>query len=156
MLTDERIKGLLDEPKPEVDSQELRRALNSAAVRRCYRRAKARVKGERGSWFVVHLRQNTLDPYDFSVILTFLPPTGAEINLRRHNGRNHRHRNKLEGTSFTNSFHIHEATERYQEAGHDIDGYARATTDFHDLATALDAMLAAANFARPAQGSLQT
>jgi len=46
------------------------------------------------------------------------------------------------------------ATERYQQHGHDIDGYAEVTEDFDSLATALDAMLRAAGFRPPAQGSL--
>jgi len=118
MLSDERIEGLLEEEKGPVDALALRTALRSAPIRRHSRRASKRVRGRRHSWFVLHLRQNELDKYDFSVILTYLPHSGPEkINLRRHNGRNHRHVNKLERTSFTGVCHVHQATERYQAAG---------------------------------------
>lgn len=96
-----------------------------------------------------------LDPFDFSVILAFVPSSGGDIILRRHNGRGHRHVNKLEGTRIASTaFHIHYATERYQQHGYEIDGYAQETTLFADLATALDAMLIAANFDPPDQTSL--
>lgn len=95
-----------------------------------------------------------LDAYDFSVILAFVPTSGGEVILRRHNGRNHRHKNHLEGTELTGRFHAHIATERYQGAGSPIDGYAEPTEDFSDLATALDAMLRVASFQMPDQTSL--
>jgi hypothetical protein len=156
MLTDDRIERLLEEEKASIDARAFRSALATASPRRSQRRAKTKVRGESGTTFILHLRQNVLDAYDFSVILAYLPQTGAEIILRRHNGRNHRHRNHLEGSSFTSSFHIHYATERYQAAGFAIDGYAERTDAFHDLATALDAMLRVANFEPPAQTSIRT
>lgn len=57
--------------------------------------------------------------------------------------------NHIEKTRHRDVFHIHEATERYQRAGHPIDGYAEPTNAFSDFATALAAMLNDAGF-RPA------
>jgi len=154
MFTDDRIERLLEEEKPAVDAHSLRTALSGAAMRNGHRRARVRVRGELGNYFALHLRQSVLDAYDFSVILAFVPTSGGEVILRRHNGRNHRHKNHLEGTEFTGRFHAHIATERYQAAGFPIDGYAEPTEDFSDLATALDAMLRVANFQMPDQISL--
>jgi hypothetical protein len=153
MLSDERIERLLEEEKPEIDARALRTALTSSPPKQLHHRAKKTIHGRNGNSFVLHLRQSALDPYAFSVILAYLPKTGPEIILRRHNGRNHRHANKIEGTSFTNAFHVHQATERYQAAGFDTEGYAEPTDEFYDLATALDAMLRVAHFQHPSQTS---
>ncbi len=155
MLTDARIAQLLQEAKPTLDAQILLAALSRSAPRLSHRRATAKVVGRRGTRFAVHLRQSSIDPYDFSVILTAsLGASGPELRLRRHNGKGHAHANKIEGTRLPSTFHVHIATERYQQRGFDIDGYAEVTTAFSDLATALDAMLRVANFEPPDQGSL--
>lgn len=155
MLTDLRIQRLLQEEKPTVEASALLRQFSSSDPKHGHRRLTKRVRGENGSVFALHLRQSTLDPYDFSVILAFVPTSGSsEIILRRHNGKSHPHKNKIEGNRLPSTFHVHIATERYQERGHDIDGYAEVTSDFDSLATAVDAMLGVANFQPPAQTSL--
>jgi hypothetical protein len=155
MLTDSRIAQLLQEAKPTLDAQALLAALRRSAPRHGHRRAARRFVGDRGTSFAIHLRQSAIDAYAFSVILTVsLADNGPELRLRRHNGRGHSHVNKIEGTRLPSTFHVHIATERYQQRGFDIDGFAEATTAFSDLATALDAMLRAANFTPPDQGSL--
>jgi hypothetical protein len=45
--------------------------------------------------------------------------------LRRHNGKSHEHTNQIEAGAFYD-FHIHRATERYQELGMREDAYAEA------------------------------
>jgi hypothetical protein len=67
-----------------------------------------------GGFFILRVRQNALDAYDFSIILTYQPLGGSEFILRRHNGPSHRHRNPIEDEEFDGACHIHEATERYQ------------------------------------------
>jgi hypothetical protein len=52
--------------------------------------------------------------------------------LRRHNGRSHEHTNQIEASTFYD-FHIHMATERYQELGMREDAYAEATDRFGDM-----------------------
>lgn len=73
--------------------------------------------------------------------------------LRRHNGSSHRHTNRLEGR-VVRGFHVHLATERYQLAGLKEDDYAEATSNYGDLAVAIDHMLEAAGFESPSQGRL--
>jgi hypothetical protein len=83
---------------------------------------------------------------DFSVILA-LNPTGTNVlfRLRRYNGRSHEHTNQIEGDTFY-SFHIHHATERYQEAGTREDAFATPTDCFSDLVSALSCMLRECGF----------
>ncbi|MDW5595841.1 hypothetical protein VSS74_15945 [Conexibacter stalactiti] len=155
LLTDAEIARLIDERKPALDAVAFLHAFARSAPVRGHRRTTRSVVGESGSRFDVHLRQGVFSPYDFSVILAYLPPHGTELILRRHNGRGHPHRNKLErDTVDRDAFHIHFATERYQLAGLSIDGFAEPTTAFSDLATALDAMLVAGGFEPPPQRSL--
>jgi hypothetical protein len=157
LLTDEEITRLLTEPKPTVNAVALLHAFVRSPSVRGHRRATRTVVGAAGSRFDLHLRQGTFSPYDFSVILAFVSARGGEAILRRHNGRGHPHRNKLERTTIGRErFHVHIATERYQLAGLSIDGYAEATDAFSDLATALDAMLDVAGFEPPAQRTLLT
>jgi hypothetical protein len=155
MLSDDRIKRLLQEGKPNFEPRSILKAFAESNPKHGHRRLTRRFRGDKGTAFALHLRQSTIDPYDFSVILAFEPLTGGgETILRRHNGRGHAHRNEIEGTRLPSTFHVHMATERYQQHGHDIDGYAEATTDFDSLATGLDEMLRVAHFKPPAQPSL--
>lgn len=155
MLSDSQIDALLDEGKPAIDSPRALATFAKSEPRRGHRRFVKRVTGEHGTQFALHIRQSVLDPFDFSIILAYVPSSGGEITLRRHNGKGHPHVNKLEGTRVASTaFHIHYATERYQQHGFEIDGYAEEARVFADLATALDAMLIAANFEPPNQRSL--
>lgn len=86
------------------------------------------VFGESGSLFRVILRQNRINAFDFSIILMFRDKDGKEYRLVRYNGRHpSEHTNKWEKEqgqidhTFSPQFHIHLATERYQEAGYPID-----------------------------------
>lgn len=155
-LTDDEIAGLLAEPKPTVDGQQALTALAQATPANSHRRHRVPIATSGPHAFVLHLRQSSLDPYDFSVILTYVAPDGTTMNLRRHNGPSHQHRNAMEGDIFRGRPHVHMATERYHAAGHDPEGYAEPTEAFHDLATALQAMLADTGFAPPPQLSFST
>lgn len=104
--------------------------------------------------FRVIVRKNRINPFDFSVILGYVPPERLKLfHLRRYNGM-HRHTNKLENNSFRD-FHIHYATQRYQEAGWDIDAYAEPTDLYKTIEGALDALLHDCNFIRPTDERLQ-
>ena len=104
-----------------------------------------------GGSFILRARQNVLDPYDFSIILSYQAAAGSEFILRRHNGPSHVHRNPIEASRFAGVCHIHEATERYQLRGSNAEHYAEPTNRFHDVATALACMLDDANFEPPAE-----
>jgi hypothetical protein len=154
LLTDAQITDLLSEPKPEVDPRTLLRTFVNLTPTHSHRRHAITVAGEAGNRFQLSLRQSVLDPYDFSVILTVVRPDGS-LNLRRHNGASHAHSNPIEGDRFSGVCHVHEATERYQQRGSDAEHFARPTTEFSDLATALGVMLHVASFQSPSQLTLE-
>lgn len=95
------------------------------------------VQGASVSQFRVVVRQSDANPLDFSAILIYLPPgTNHQFRLRRYNGRSHTHSNKVENQHF-HDFHIHMATERYQEMGMREDSYAESSDRYADLDGAL-------------------
>ena len=87
---------------------------------------------------------------DFSAILAYQKPnTNTFFRLRRYNGNSHEHSNKIEGGRFF-EFHIHHATERYQDAGFDEDGYAEPTDRYADIGGALACLVNDCGFVLPA------
>ncbi|MBI5568687.1 MAG: hypothetical protein HY914_01960 [Desulfomonile tiedjei] len=115
------------------------------------------MKGADGSEFRLIVRQSEFNPLDFSVILTYRPPKKNQLfRLRRYNGKSHEHTNTLESRTFYD-FHIHGATERYQdESGLREDSYAEPTNRFADFRGAIRAMLEDCGFDVPpnTQGAL--
>ena len=114
-----------------------------------HNRFEQEVKGESGNTFKLIVRQNKFNAFDFSVILgVFI--AGNFFHLKRYNGNSHRHANKLEKEE-VKGFHIHTATERYQEAKWQPEGYAISTTSYYDWRTALSACLKENNFVVPVE-----
>ena len=108
--------------------------------RRGYLEKEASVTGRNGSTFCVLCRAKVTDPNDFSVILCYVPDdSNVLFRLRRYNGK-HEHTNRLEKHRFYD-FHIHCATERYQELGADEDAYAEPTDRYATIADALTCLL---------------
>lgn len=95
----------------------------------------------------IKLRQNTLDPDNFSCVLLCYLDDGEKITLRRYNGSNHEHRNKLEPNEPLISFvcHIHMATQRYIEIGDKSEGYAVKTDEYDDFDGALSLLIGQCN-----------
>lgn len=112
--------------------------------------------GEDGNQFRLIARLNKRYPTDFSVILGIINPnTGNLFRLRRYNGLAKRmHKNKLEKTRVY-SYHIHYATQRYQERGYDEDGYAEETDRYSDIEGALQCLFNDANFELPQQSQFE-
>ena len=109
---------------------------NMQTTGRGYRRKKIELQGEEGSRFAIMIRQNTINPLDFSIILGYYPPNSSVLfRLRRYNGEHGQHTNKIESNQLY-SFHIQKATERYQVKGFDEEGFAEKTNEFYDLRTA--------------------
>ncbi len=107
------------------------------------------VKGDAGNEFRLIVRQSNSNFLDFSIILAYCPAdTNQLFRLRRYNGKSHEHTNRIEKESFYD-FHIHMATERYQELGMREDSYAEATDRFASLDTALQCMLDDCSFDIP-------
>ena len=99
------------------------------------------VQGSNGNNFRLILRQNNFNVLDFSIILAIVPSDSSRLfRLRRYNGRSHEHTNHVEAKTFY-EFHIHMATERYQELGTREDAYAESTDRYTDFHSALKCML---------------
>lgn len=155
ILSDTKIQQLLNEPKLlPARWQQLRTP--SAREHSDSECASITVNGENGSIFKLYSRRNPLNQLDFSIILTVMDSGGGETRLLRYNGKHpSKHTNQIEGTVIKNDFHIHIATERYQQSGRAIDGYAQATTKYATFEESLDAMLADNKFIFPGQDSRQ-
>jgi hypothetical protein len=155
ILSDAEIQQLLAEPKPLASNWENRLRLISKAQEAHIQKALS-LQSSNGHEYSLEIRSNRLSLLDFSVILVFKDSDGSEYILRRHNGAHpSRHTNKYEkrlglpNAELSICFHRHLATERYQKAGLEIDGYAEQTGDYSDIATAQQAMIREAGFVLP-------
>ncbi len=145
-LTDREIDGLIRESKPL--QTDWRRRFTTKA-KHGHRERESHVAGALGSQFRLILRESISNPLGFSVILAFTPAaTNQLFRLRRYNGRDHEHTNKLEKHSFY-AFHIHQATERYQLSGLREDAFAEPTDRFSDFDGAVTCMLSDCAFSLP-------
>lgn len=136
-FTDGEIAALVAERKPLPPDYRARLKLSQ---KRGHEEAQLSLRGAEGSEFLIVARRNSLNPLDFSIILAVgVPGTNAIFRLRRHNGKSHQHSNRIEDNSFYD-FHIHLATERYQDLGMDEDAYAEPTTRFADYYSAFDCL----------------
>ncbi len=155
ILTDEEIAELLQEPKQLLHNWETRLRPHPTSNFKFTQRD-CEIKGENGHMFRIIIRHNMVNPLDFSIILIFRDEDGTEFNLCRYNGKHpSQHTNKLEkseglsNSSFRNVFHIHTATQRYQEEGLNIDGYAEVTNEYSSFDTALRTFVRTNGFSVP-------
>jgi len=151
--TDEQIVALFQEHKPLPDDWRSRVQLRA---KRGHKERDLVIDGVDGNRFRLILRQNDINVFDFSIILAVeVPNTNQLFRLRRYNGKSHEHTNHIEGNTFYD-FHIHMATERYQELGTREDVYAEATDRFGDFQGALRCLIHDGSFDVPddPQGSL--
>jgi hypothetical protein len=133
-LKDAEVATLIAEPKPLPEDY---RARFQTKAKRGHQERELDVTGAKGNQFRVILRQSTLNALDFSIILAYLPPQSTTpFRLCRFNGKSHEHTNKLEENTFYD-FHIHRATERYQQSGLREDAFAEPTDRFQDFPTAV-------------------
>ena len=154
VLTDDEINSLLREVKllPSNWTSRLRPRPKSNMA---FSQRDLSLIGQSSHEFSLILRRSQQSPFDFSVILIYTEESHDYI-LRRNNGAHpSRHTNKWEkmrgasGYQLDVGFHIHMATERYQSAGLDIDGYAEQTDKYQDFDGALRLMLLDSNFVVP-------
>lgn len=107
------------------------------------------VKGSDGSDFRLILRQSLLNPLDFSIILAYGPPNSNQLfRLQRYNGKSHEHTNTIERDRFYD-FHVHQATERYQQLGANEDAFAEPTDRFSEFHEAVSCMINNCGFEIP-------
>jgi len=146
ILTDAEILDCLNEPKVLPDNY---RSKVTVRPKRGHKERELEIMGEAGTRFVIVLRQAIPNPLDFSVILGCFPKgTNQLFRLRRFNGKSHEHTNKIEGTRFYD-FHIHQATQRYQESGLREDAFAEPTNRYQDLHGALRCLIEDCGFRIP-------
>jgi hypothetical protein len=150
--TDSDIQQLLAERKLLPDEYRKKLKLRE---KRGHREAELSVAGAAGVEFRLIARQNSLNILDSSIILAVCPAGSNQLfRLRRHNGKSHEHTNQIEASTFYD-FHIHMATERYQELGMREDAYAEATDRFGDFDGALRCLLDDGAFEMPADPNLR-
>ena len=148
MYTDQEIELLLQERKSLPPDWRRRTRM---VPKRGHQEQHLDLTGIGGSEFRLILRQSTVNVLDFSVIIAVLVPHSTQVfRLRRYNGRSHEHTNHIEGESFYD-FHIHLATERYQEMGAREDAYAKSTDRYGTFHDALRCLFADASFDVPAE-----
>jgi hypothetical protein len=144
--TDQEIERLLQEKKILPQNYRSRIQLND---KRGHKERELDLTGSSGNKFRLILRQSNLNPLDFSIILAVFPPKSNQLyRLRRYNGKSHEHTNQIENGTFYD-FHIHQATQRYQELGTQEDAYAEPADRYSDFASAVRCMLQDCGFEMP-------
>jgi len=152
VLTDKEISELVQERKKFPTNYE---SLFQTREKKGHKERELTLQRSDSSQFKVILRQNSVNPLDFSLILAYIPPkTTALFRLRRYNGKSHQHTNKIERETFY-KFHIHEATERYQLAGFDEDGFAVVSPEYADIRGALDCFIKDCSIVLPLNSQLK-
>jgi hypothetical protein len=146
VLSDEEIMQLIQESKTLPKDW---RKIFRMKDKRGHKEQEMVIPRDNGSQFRIIVRQNLRNALDFSLILGYLAPRASRVfNLRRYNGKSHRHTNSIERTKFYD-FHIHTATERYQEAGFDEEGYAEVSNEYSDVFSAVNVFIRDCNMVLP-------
>ena len=151
-LTDEEIEKLLLEPKQLPKNY---REIIITKVKRGHKESEIQIRGELGLIFILKIRQSIVNTMDFSVILSYLHQNSSIFfRLRRYNGKSHEHSNKLEGSKFYD-YHIHTATERYQNSGFREDSFAEPTDRYASLEEAIHCMFNDCGFIKPTSSQVE-
>ena len=139
---DNEIESLVRERKPLPDGWRNRIQLRTKCS---HQERQLDVQGDAGNEFRLILRRSKINALDFSVILAVRVPGSNRIfRLQRYNGKSHQHTNKMEDVTFYD-YHIHFATERYQELGQREDAYAETTSRYGVFHEALRCLITDAN-----------
>ena len=146
ILTDSMIADLVSEKKELPPDY---RSTIQVRPKRGHKERELDIKGQEGNDFRLILRQSIFNPLDFSIILAYRPPqSNILFRLRRYNGKSHEHSNLIEGTTFYD-YHIHQATERYQNIGAREDSYAEPTNRFSEFHQAVSCLTEDCGFEIP-------
>lgn len=139
IITDSQIQAYIQERKTLPKSFK-----PTLKEKNYYNQYEHEIKGESGNTFKIIIRQSKHNPLDFSVIFgVFIG--GTLFRLKRYNGDSHDHPNRIEKTKII-GFHIHTATQRYQEKRFREEGFAEQTTRYSDWKSALELMFKENNF----------
>jgi hypothetical protein len=146
IFSDEDITRLIQERKPLSEDY---RTKIQVRPKLGHKERELDIKGADGGDYRLILRQSVPNPLDFSIILAYRPPKSNQLfRLRRYNGKSHEHTNPIEGQTFY-GFHIHHATEKYQEIGAREDTFAQPTDRFADIQEAISCMFNDCGFEVP-------
>lgn len=141
--SDADIMALIQEMKPL--SSDFRSKIR-LREKRGHKEQELSISGQNGNKFRLFFRQSNHNVLDFSIILAHCPSeSNLVFRLRRYNGKSHEHTNIIESDTFYD-FHIHTATERYQELGAREDAYAEPTNRFSEFNAAIKCLLTDCNF----------
>jgi len=144
--SDIEIARMIQERKPLPNKYFSRVILRN---KRGHKERELDITGDKGRQYRLILRQSSFNMLDFSIILAVNPVDSNQLfRLRRYNGKSHEHTNQIEGNTFY-GFHIHVATERYQEMGAREDAFAEVTDRYADFNTALHCMFEDCGFVPP-------
>ena len=150
--SDAEIRAFLQEKKPLPNDYRSKIRLRD---KRGHKEQELDIPGANGNQFRIIFRQSNFNPLDFSNILAYCPSGSNQLfRLRRYNGKSHEHTNMIESVKFYD-YHIHTATERYQELGMREDTYAEPSNRFYDLNTAITCMLSDCGFDVPEDPQLK-
>lgn len=145
MLSDNDIQGLIEDVKP-LSSKSVREIIPTARNGKRHKGYELEIISQLDRKYIIRVRVNTINAFDFSVILMYhQQEDGKRYILRRYNGNSHSHKNQIEKDRLR-GFHIHLATERYQKAGYNIEGYAEPTNSYTNWQDALTRMINDCNF----------
>lgn len=143
--TDDEIAALIAERKLLLSMRQLPLKFRD---KRGHREASIDVQRDSVGTFRIIIRISRFNPSDFSIILASPMQESRFFHLRRYDGM-HEHTNLLESTRRNKDkfydFHIHTATERYQESAFPHDGYAESTERYNDIDGAFNCLIEDAN-----------
>ena len=146
ILNDIEIKRLIDEIKilPPDFFRKVKPVIKSHNFKQ-HSEYNYDVLGENGTNYVLIYRQCLNDVLDFSVGLGYRKPDlSRPFLLKRYNGF-HEHTNTLENETFE-KFHIHTATERYQQSGFKEEHFAEESSLYSNARDALTCLLRDCHF----------
>jgi hypothetical protein len=139
LLTDQQFDLLRQEPKHRISGTREKAKLGH--LEQQYELV-ATASSERK--YRVYIRASAVNEDVFSVGLLLLQPE-SNILLCRYNSGHHGHKNILEKQKLPPACHQHIATQRYIQAGLDIDGYAVLRSEYSTSVGALELLVSECN-----------
>ena len=143
ILTDKEITKLINEQKILPSDWRSNANVTQEKSSNCIT---VTVIGENNNIFVLKLRQNRINSSNFCLTLGLKKPNTNKLFILRRYDSKEEHTNLIEKEKFR-GFHIHIATERYQNyGGGEEDKYAEETDRYSDYDKALKCLLEDCNF----------
>lgn len=147
-MNDQDIQKLLEEKKV-ITLDNYHKLFALSKIKGKHKEQEVLLNGTDKHEFIIKIRQSIINPIDFSVIVGFIPKERNKIfRLKRYNGKSHKHKNSLEKDEFYD-FHIHTATQRYNDLGYDEEAYAQVSDKYSDLKSAIETMIKECNIIIP-------